>query len=195
MAILSSSLPAAPLRVPITLIARDHKIRLRPTCARSHNEATENRWVIGSPRQSDRWTILQTLLRESLNPLSADLKNFAVARAPNDDLAAFGQIKPLDADTLELSSLVVLPAYRGRGLGRAVVAELLRRAEGRPVFLITVRKRRQFYVRCGFVEVIDGEENTSARVPLALRLEKLVGTPIAALAAGDGLIVMQHGAD
>ena len=74
---------------------------------------------------------------------------------------------------------------RGKGLGQALVSELLKRSAGRPVFLITVGKRRAFYEECGF------EEAPGSAAPLALQAERLVGTPIAWAAAGDRLIVMK----
>ena len=153
--------------------------------------------------------ILKILLAEKLNPLSLDLRNFVIAYAPitpppqpsderppythgDLDLAGFGQIKPLSSSPAphdkELSSLVVLKPYRHQGLGCQLVEQLLQRASPAPnnVYLITVNKRRNFYERCGFQKVDD------RTMPATLRVEKLLGTPIALAFAQDTLIVMRY---
>lgn len=114
--------------------------------------------------------------------------NFVVAKDSNGTLAGFGQLKPLEKDILELSSLVVLPKYRCRGLGKKLVAELLARVKPgvSKVFLITIRKWQKFYESCGFTLC----PRDSDDVPFALRLEAFVGTPVARIAAGDNIIVM-----
>lgn len=63
---------------------------------------------------SQKLPILKTLLAEKLNPLSLDINRFVVATLPatEDKLIGFGQLKPLDATSLELSSLVVDSEYR-----------------------------------------------------------------------------------
>jgi hypothetical protein len=65
---------------------------------------------------SHRLPILKLLLAEKLNPLSLDMHRFVVATSttPSDQqkLIGFGQLKPLDSNSLELSSLVVDPEYR-----------------------------------------------------------------------------------
>ncbi len=76
-------------------------------------------WVITrGASSSQRLPILKTLLAEKLNPLSLDMKRFVVATtspspsAEQSRLIGFGQLKPLDTNALELSSLVVDPEYR-----------------------------------------------------------------------------------
>ena len=203
--------------------------------------------------------ILKTLLSEKLNPLSLDLARFVVATDAQGTLAGFGQVKPLEENKMELSSLVVYPQYRyesisirmigyrfiervymnrrieghlhgsillvltwpadaiqyycqwfssalplmskisfcrGRGLGQQIVSELLSCAGSNDVYLITVTKRSAFYQRCGFV-IFDNEQALSqdqgaSEIPSVLRLEKLIGTPIAWAAAQDKLVVMRH---
>ena len=68
---------------------------------------------------SQKLPILKRLLAEKLNPLSLDMDRFTVATTTaassteeEEKLIGFGQLKPLDANSLELSSLVVDPEYR-----------------------------------------------------------------------------------
>lgn len=64
-------------------------------------------------------------------------------------------VEYVDAETPELV-IAVLPGHEGRGIGGAMLAELLRRAEGRyPRIMLTVRsanRAARLYPRFGFVE-------------------------------------------
>jgi GNAT superfamily N-acetyltransferase len=84
---------------------------------------------------------------------------------------------------------------RGQGLGKALVAEILATADpNKVVYLITITSRRNFYEQCGFQEVSSSPTAVAAiegGVPLSLRIEKMVGSPIAQLAAQDSLIIMK----
>lgn len=81
---------------------------LRPIIAQSHPQWKLSRGA--SPDQ--KLPILKTLLAEKLNPLSLDLSRFVVATDSQGALAGFGQVKPLEENKMELSSLVVYPQYR-----------------------------------------------------------------------------------
>ncbi|KAH7617228.1 hypothetical protein NADE_007014 [Nannochloris sp. 'desiccata'] len=171
----------------------------------THVTAQQNKpgWKItrgASP--SHRLQIVKFLLAEKLNPLSLDMQRFVVATTTTtpsleqQKLIGFGQLKPLDSHSLELSSLVVDPEYRGQGLGKALVAEILAAAvPDKAVLLITVTARRKFYEACGFQEVSPSSliaTTHSVGIPLSLRIEKLIGSPIAQLAAQDSLIIMKY---
>lgn len=54
----------------------------------------------------------------------------------------------------ELGGMLVFDAYRGRGVARALIDELLRHAEGRDVYCIPFADLRQLYARAGF-ELVD----------------------------------------
>ncbi|KAG7674981.1 hypothetical protein Ndes2526B_g07825 [Nannochloris sp. 'desiccata'] len=170
----------------------------------THVTAQQNKpgWKItrgASP--SHRLQIAKFLLAEKLNPLSLDMQRFVVATTTTPSLEqqkliGFGQLKPLDSHSLELSSLVVDPEYRGRGLGKALIAEILAAAvPDKAVLLITVTARRKFYEACGFQEVSPSSTSLiaySVSIPLSLRIEKMIGSPIAQLAAQDSLIIMKY---
>lgn len=99
---------------------------------------------------------------------------------------------------LIMLTVVLLPALvicRGQGLGQLLVTELLSCAGSNDIYLITVTKRAAFYQRCGFQVVDDASSEAAAAaaaVPRALRLERLIGSPIAWAAAKDTLVVMRY---
>lgn len=130
------------------------------------------------------------LWEEKMNPLGIFVpmeENFVVARqqANGRDVMGAGQLKPMDSSMcFELSSLVVAKEVRGQGIGGRIVKILLDRApQNSRIYLVTVEDREDFYSRFGFV-VVDKD------IPVVLRLEVLVGTCVARMVTGLGLIVM-----
>lgn len=138
---------------------------------------------------SDRLRIMQLLWEEKMNPLGILVPmedNFVVARyqVNGRDVVGAGQLKPLDTMCFELSSLVVAKEVRGQGIGGRIVTILLDRApQNSHIYLVTVEDRENFYSRFGFA-VVDKD------IPMVLRLEVLVGTWVARMVTGLGLIVM-----
>ena len=82
--------------------------------------------------------------------------------------------------------------------------EILATADpSKSIFLITITARRNFYEQCGFQEVSSPSTTTTTTttatdakmlvsIPLSLKIEKLIGSPIAQLAAQDSLIIMKY---
>lgn len=79
-----------------------------------------------------------------------------------------------------------VPLCRSQGIGSAVVEALLDTLN-KPtiVYLMTIEDRRFFYERFGFRIVEDESE-----VPVVLKMEKILGGPVAAMVANQGLIIM-----
>jgi len=61
--------------------------------------------------------------------------------------------KNLSADCIELSSLVVLPQYRGKGIGSELVKRVLKKDARRPVYLLCMKSKENFYKNLGFVSI------------------------------------------
>jgi len=168
---------------------------------------------------ADAWTVRASVLREGMNPLGLDPARFIVAEdAATRDVLGFGQLKPWetlsdregavvrrlglapnwDGDLVELASVVVTPSARRRGVGAALLRELVdeacRRASAKgtalTLCLLTLRRTTPFYRRAGF-EVVEDEE----AIPRPLRPEKAAGSVVAKLVADDECVVMRYRPD
>mmetsp|Transcript_31767 Transcript_31767/g.56852 ORF Transcript_31767/g.56852 Transcript_31767/m.56852 type:complete len:278 (-) Transcript_31767:337-1170(-) len=162
-------------------------------------------------REDDLRQVASAVFSEKMNPLGLHMERFVVAEeTATGEVVGFGQLKewPCLADRkdlagqvvrtagltpnwegelVEVGTLIVSKQWRGRGIGSAVVKDLLRRAEGRNICLITLASSVPFYERLGF-KVIPSEE-----VPRPLRAEVFWGTIVARLAVNDRVVCMAHG--
>lgn len=78
--------------------------------------------------------------------------------------------------------------HRRRGIGSALLQELLDRAGPRTVYITTVHSRSAFYSNVGFGTV------PLQSVPAALWFEVAAGLVVARVFAGEHLIVMKRDA-
>ena len=75
--------------------------------------------VVFRPATADDAADIKALIRlVRINPMDLDWRRFLLASSPDGMLAACAQVKPHADGTLELASLAVGPAWRGRGLAR-----------------------------------------------------------------------------
>lgn len=91
-----------------------------------------------------------------INPTGLDWKRFIVAVNGEGRVISCGQLKPHGADILELASIGTLPEYRGQGIARAVIDELLRNSP-RPLYLMCIAHNGPMYEKFGF-RVINGKD-------------------------------------
>jgi N-acetylglutamate synthase-like GNAT family acetyltransferase len=84
-----------------------------------------------------------------INPTGLDWKRFIVAVNAEGQVISCGQLKPHGADVLELASIGTLPEYRGQGIARAVIEELLRESP-RPLHLMCIAHNGPMYEKFGF---------------------------------------------
>ena len=154
------------------------------------------------------------LFSEAMNPLSVSEATLLVAssdgatdRSVNDDMVGFGQIRRLNDDYSELASLYVLPSHRKRGIGTALVQELLERYENSKdsssgsssgtaaaatatctdsgkVCLLTLAPTVPFYEPHGFVVVEDTTD-----LPTSVQFEIQAGSAISKF-LGNQLVCM-----
>lgn len=81
--------------------------------------------------------------------MSLNWPNFVVAEE-DSAIVGIGQVKTHSDGSRELASIAVLPARQGRGIGSAVINELLAR-HGQGVLHLTCRLHNQgYYERFGF---------------------------------------------
>jgi len=91
---------------------------------------------------------------------------------------------------LELSSLVVLPEHRGKGVGTELVRKLVAQVSpSQKLYLLCLGKRAGFYTQAaGFEEV----PLSPQEVPLPLLAEALLGNVVSRVLADDRCVVMRR---
>lgn len=95
--------------------------------------------------------------------LSSDLGRDVVVIAEVDgQRAGIGRLVPAGDGAFELGGMWVLDAFRGRGIARANVEELIRRAHDATLFCIPFADLEAFYASTGFQRI--GREGAPAKV-------------------------------
>lgn len=128
--------------------------------------------------EADRDVIMAGIQRERMNPLNLHLDRFVLSVNANGEVLGFVQIVEVahKSDPIwELRSLIVQPEYRGRGIGAALVREVLRRAGDSDVYLTTIARRMSFYEPFGFQPL------QLSQVPRWLLFEVIMGKIVTAL--------------
>jgi len=93
------------------------------------------------------------LLPRSASGLLRRLDQFLVVEEEGR-IQALGSLLPMGRDLAEIRTLAVDPVARGRGLGRRLVAELVRRGLGKGVpRLFCLTREPGFFASCGFQRV------------------------------------------
>lgn len=109
---------------------------------------------------------IRRLIRAArLDPTSMDWRNFTCACDASGRIIGIAQIKPYP-DCQEFGSLVVVPSWRGRGLGDALIERVSARARG-TCWLVCRDTLAGLYARHGFVR-----QRFSASPP-SIRLKRM----------------------
>jgi GNAT superfamily N-acetyltransferase len=83
--------------------------------------------------------------------LPSDLSREVVVIASIDDEpAGIGRIVDVDEQSCELGGMLVFERFRGRGVARAIIDELLQHARGRDVYCIPFAELESLYASAGF---------------------------------------------
>ena len=120
-----------------------------------------------------------------INPMDLDWRRFLLASSADGRLAACIQAKPHADGTLELASLAVGPAWRGQGLARRLVEQLLSQSP-RPIYLTCRSGLESFYQKFGFRTLVASE-----LTPYFRRLQKLANTMMKLGGGNETLSVMR----
>lgn len=116
---------------------------------------------------------IRALIRQTgINPLGLDWRRFLVAESPAGEFVGCGQLKPHSDGSLELASLAVTPAWRGKGVARVIIQALMDAAP-RPLYLTCRASLGPFYEKFGF-RVLQPEEMPPYFRRLS-RLARIVG--------------------
>lgn len=163
-------------------------------------------WQFRAASPKDVAFARKTMISQAMNPLSISKERLIVAfddekltdttgeaAAEPDGMLGFGQIRPLDDLYAELASLFVLPKQRGKGIGGALVQELLSRHDAKydgpkqpEVVLLTLRPTTPLYEKYGF-EIL----NDVSEIPLSLQFEYKAGSIVSAF-LGNDLVCMKR---
>jgi GNAT superfamily N-acetyltransferase len=93
---------------------------------------------------------------QTVDFLPSDLNRDTVVVAEIDGMpAGIGRLVPIGDDACELGGMLVFEEFRGRGVARAIIDELLRRAGGRDVYCIPFAELQALYATAGFVRCDD----------------------------------------
>jgi N-acetylglutamate synthase-like GNAT family acetyltransferase len=86
--------------------------------------------------------------------LASDLsRDFVVVAELDGAHAGLGRLVPAGEDACELGGMLVFEEFRGRGVARAIIDELLRNVGGRRVFCIPFAELEPIYAKAGFVKI------------------------------------------
>lgn len=99
---------------------------------------------------SDIWQIRKLVFSAKLDPTQLRWQQFSVIEC-DKKIVACGQLRSF-SEAQELSSLVVLPAWRNQGLGSYLVKHLIQQST-QLLYLECASWLEQFYTQFGFVSV------------------------------------------
>jgi len=105
------------------------------------------------PAKSSDFPKIRALIRAvHINPLGLNWEHFVLAVNPQDEMIGCGQVKNHRDGSKELASIAIVPAWRGKGVARAIIEKLLETHPG-DLYLTCRSSLQPFYERFGF-EVI-----------------------------------------
>ena len=77
-------------------------------------------------------------------------RDLVVVAELDGEHAGIGRLVPAGEEACELGGMLVFDAFRGRGVARAIIDELLRHADGRKVYCIPFADLEPIYEKAGF---------------------------------------------
>lgn len=135
--------------------------------------------------ESESAQIKELIHLVGINPTGLDWKRFIVAVNDGGGVIGCGQIKPHGADIREMASIAVSPEYRGQGIARKIIEELLRKTS-RPLYLMCMAHNGRMYEKFGF-ETISYEQ-----MPRYFqRMKKVFDIADVFMRTGEDLLVMK----
>jgi N-acetylglutamate synthase-like GNAT family acetyltransferase len=131
---------------------------------------------------------IRALIRAvQINPMGLDWHRFVVAASAEGAIGGCGQVKPHGEEARELASIAVWAQYRGQGIARAIIEDLLRQNPG-SLYLMCRPLLGPFYEKFGFREIPQNEMPTYFR-----RISRLARLLMGLSRADDYLMVMKRG--
>ncbi|MBP5971847.1 GNAT family N-acetyltransferase [Brasilonema sp. CT11] len=145
---------------------------------KQNNVSLPTECTLRSATSEDIWSIRLLVLGAILDPTQIRSQQFWVIEC-NKQLIACGQLRNFSG-AQELGSLVVLPAWRSRGLGSFLTQHLITQAT-QPLYLECLgEKLAQFYSRFGFVAISFEElpRSLKRKFGLSQLAKRLIKVPV-----------------
>jgi N-acetylglutamate synthase-like GNAT family acetyltransferase len=106
------------------------------------------------PAKIEEFQEIRALIHEvGINPMGLDWRHFLIAVGRDDRLIGCGQIKTHKDSSKELASIAVKRDFRGQGVARAIIENLIKREPSRPLYLMCRSQLEALYIKFGFVSV------------------------------------------
>lgn len=139
------------------------------------------------PARAEEAPIIQDLVRQArLDPTQLRWNQFLMAEAEGQ-LVGIGQLRRYGA-VQELGSLVVVPEWRSRGVGRALIRALVAQRTG-PLFLECAAPLAPYYEAVGFQRV------PWYQIPWPLKAKFALSTTVASFFGGVATLRFEEEAD
>jgi N-acetylglutamate synthase-like GNAT family acetyltransferase len=139
------------------------------------------------PATPEHSNAIRKLVNESgINPTGLDWQRFLVALTPEGEFIGCGQIKPHADGAMELASIAVTPAWRSRGVARAIIEALLA-SQADDLYLMCQSTLGPLYEKFGFHAIVEPEMPTYFR-----RVSKLAGVVANLRLVNETLLVMRR---
>jgi N-acetylglutamate synthase-like GNAT family acetyltransferase len=122
-----------------------------------------------------------------LNPTGLNWERFRLAVDADNKVIGCVQIKPHRDGSQELASLVVDPKYRGQGIARTLIENLIGTYE-RDLYLMCRSTLGDFYEKFGFRGITETQMPTYFR-----RISKLASVAEILRKEGESLLIMKYG--
>ncbi|MEK6222658.1 MAG: GNAT family N-acetyltransferase [Chloroflexota bacterium] len=135
--------------------------------------------------QQDASTIKQLIIAGRINPTGLDWMRFFVAETDGGEVIGCGQIKPHRDHSYELASIAVREDWRGRGVARKIIEDLMSNYGEAPLYLLCGSGVGKLYEKFGF-RVLSIEEMPK----YYRRVSKLVGWVQPLVDRGESLLIM-----
>jgi amino-acid N-acetyltransferase len=117
--------------------------------------------VIRPATAGDQASIIELIRQARINQRDLDWRRFMVAEEEGR-VVGVGQVRVYPGGARELASGVVLPEYRGQGVGGRLVEALLAREAG-PLYLLLDEPHAESYAGLGFRRLAPAELPASLR--------------------------------
>ncbi len=135
---------------------------------------------------TDAVTIRQIISQVQINPMGLNWQRFVLAIDRDGKVIGCGQVKPHSDGSLELASIAVLPEWRGKGIARTIIENLLEKHPAR-LYLTCRSQLGPLYQKFGFqaLQFLD-------MPPYFKRLSRLVAVFNKLFHQPDHLLVMRR---